>query len=385
MSGSLSAPDFHIQGALSLRPDGLSGAALGVAGGVLTDAHVGRAVHLDGWELRPGLIDLHGDGFERHLAPRRGAMKDLSVGLASLETELAANGITTAYLAQFYSWEGGMRGPDFAARMLSALDGARARLVTDMRVQLRVESHLIDDYPKIEALIDQHDIPYVVLNDHVPHAALARGKRPPRLTGQALKSGRSPEAHLALLQDLHARSAEVPGAVTALAARLAARGILTGSHDDEDAAARRAAQAQGLTISEFPESREAALEAAGQGAPIVLGAPNVVRGGSHQGKVSAADLVREGLCSALASDYHYPAPFQAAQQLAGDVGVPAAWALVSSGPASVLGLADRGQLLAGLRADLVGINPATGRIGLTVTGGRIAYADPQAAAALLAA
>ncbi|MBY6158275.1 alpha-D-ribose 1-methylphosphonate 5-triphosphate diphosphatase [Pseudooceanicola nitratireducens] len=385
MTGSLSAPDFHIQGALSLRPDGLSGAALGVAGGVLTDAHVGRAVHLDGWELRPGLIDLHGDGFERHLAPRRGAMKDLSVGLASLDAELAANGITTAYLAQFYSWEGGMRGPDFAARMLSALDAARARLVTDMRVQLRVESHLIDDYPEIEALIDQHDIPYVVLNDHVPHAALARGKRPPRLTGQALKSGRSPEAHLALLQDLHARSAEVPGTVTALAARLAARGILTGSHDDADAAARRDAQAQGLTISEFPESREAALEAAGQGAPIVLGAPNVVRGGSHQGKVSAADLVREGLCSALASDYHYPAPFQAAQQLAGDVGVPAAWALVSSGPASVLGLADRGQLLAGLRADLVGINPATGRIGLTVTGGRIAYADPQAAAALLAA
>ncbi|MEC7299861.1 MAG: alpha-D-ribose 1-methylphosphonate 5-triphosphate diphosphatase [Pseudomonadota bacterium] len=385
MSGSLSAPDFHIQGALSLRPDGLSGAALGVAGGVLTDAHVGRAVHLDGWELRPGLIDLHGDGFERHLAPRRGAMKDLSVGLASLDAELAANGITTAYLAQFYSWEGGMRGPDFAARMLSALDAARARLVTDMRVQLRVESHLIDDYPKIEALIDAHNIAYVVLNDHVPHAALARGKRPPRLTGQALKSGRSPEAHLALLQDLHARSAEVPGAVTALAARLAARGILTGSHDDADAAARRAAQTQGLTVSEFPESREAALEAVGQGAPIVLGAPNVVRGGSHQGKVSAADLVREGLCSALASDYHYPAPFQAAQQLAGDVGVPAAWALVSSGPASVLGLADRGQLLAGLRADLVGINPATGRIGLTVTGGRIAYADPQAAAALLAA
>jgi len=379
----MTLPEFHISGALIHRPDGLSGAPLSIAQGKITDQPKGRTVHLPGWTIRPGIIDVHGDGFERHLAPRRGALKDLSQGFGSLDTELAANGITTAYLAQFYSWEGGMRGPDFVVRMLAALTKARATAVTDLKVQLRVEMSLLDHYDRIAALIDQHAIPYVVFNDHIPHDALAQGKRPPRLTGQALKSGRSPEAHLELLQSLHARRDDVPEAVSQMAKVLSEKGILTGSHDDPDARARQTSREMGLQVSEFPESEEPALDAAAHQNPIVLGAPNVVRGGSHQNKVSATHLIREGLCTALASDYHYPALYQAVTNLTKDVGDNAAWALVTTGPAQMLGLTDRGQLAPGLRADLVAINPATNRIGLTITGGRIAYADPMAAQALL--
>lgn len=378
-------PAFHISGALSLAPGGISGAVVGIAGGVLCADPVGRAVHLPGWQLRPGIVDIHGDGFERHLAPRRGALRDLSQGFLSLDAELAANGITTAVLAQFYSWEGGMRGPDFAVRMLDALDAVRPRMVTDVRVQLRVESHLTDDFDRIDELVARHDIPFVVFNDHIPHDALDAGKRPPRLTGQALKSGRSPEAHLALLQDLHARREMVPAAVAALAARLAARGVLTGSHDDRDGADRIAARAMGLHLSEFPETFAAVSEAASHGEPVVMGAPNVVRGGSHSGKIAAIDVVRDGMCTALASDYHYPALMQAAVLLEPEIGLPAAWDLVSSGPAQILGLADRGALVAGRRADVVAINPATGRPGLTLVGGRVAHADAAGAAALLSA
>jgi len=255
--------------------------------------------------------------------------------------------------------------------------------VTDLKVQLRVEMSLLDHYDRIAALIDQHAIPYVVFNDHIPHDALAQGKRPPRLTGQALKSGRSPEAHLELLQSLHARRDDVPEAVSQMAKVLSEKGILTGSHDDPDARARQTSREMGLQVSEFPESEEPALDAAAHQNPIVLGAPNVVRGGSHQNKVSATHLIREGLCTALASDYHYPALYQAVTNLTKDVGDNAAWALVTTGPAQMLGLTDRGQLAPGLRADLVAINPATNRIGLTITGGRIAYADPMAAQALL--
>ena len=84
-------------------------------------------------------------------------------------------------------------------------------------------------------MVARYGIGYVVFNDHVPHAALAAGKRPARLIGQALKAGRSPEAHLALLNRLHDNAGAVPAALTALAARLRAQDVRLGSHDDATA------------------------------------------------------------------------------------------------------------------------------------------------------
>ncbi|MDX5414414.1 MAG: alpha-D-ribose 1-methylphosphonate 5-triphosphate diphosphatase, partial [Rhodobacterales bacterium] len=368
MSGTLA---LTLTGAEVLRPDGPDHAALSLADGVIVDRPQARRVDLTGFRVLPGIVDAHGDGFERHLAPRRGAMRDLGQGLAATEAELAANGITTAMLAQFWSWEGGMRGPDFALRFLEALVAHRG-LGTDMRAQLRIETHLLDDYPAILEAVARFGIGYLVFNDHLPHAALAAGKRPPRLTGQALKSGRSPEDHLALMQRLHDLSDEVPAALDALAARLTAAGVILGSHDDATAKGRALWRGRGVAVSEFPETREAAAAARAGGDRVVLGAPNVVRGGSHSGNVAAAELIAAGLCDALASDYHYPAPRQAALMLAGDLGLPAAWALVSSAPAALLGLQDRGALLPGLRADLV-VMDGSGHVGATIAGGRITH------------
>ena len=360
-----------LTGAEVLWPSGIGEGPLSLAGGLIVDQGQARQVDLRGCRILPGIVDIHGDGFERHLAPRRGAMRDLGQGLAATEAELAANGITTAVLAQFWSWEGGMRGPDFALRFLEALVGYRG-LGTDLRSQLRVETHMLADYPAIEAAVARFGLSYLVFNDHLPHAALAAGKRPPRLTGQALKGGRSPEAHLALMAELHALSGQVPEALDALAARLRARGVVLGSHDDATAQGRAAWQARGARVAEFPETQEAAQAARQDGGAVVLGAPNVVRGGSHSGNVAAADLVAGGLGDALASDYHYPAPRLAALALAGEIGLAAAWDLVSGGPARVLGLADRGRLKAGLRADLLVLDPE-GRVGATLAGGRITY------------
>lgn len=376
---------FYLTGATVLRPDGPDGAALPVTDGRIGTVCEGRAVHLPGWRVMPGIVDVHGDGFERHLAARRGALRDMRSGFLALDAELAANGITTAMLAQFWSWEGGMRGPDFALSMLAALEAVRDKLVTDIRVQLRVETHMMDDFDRIAEVAARYGVGYVVFNDHLPHKALAAGKRPPRLTGQALKSARNPEVHLNIMQDLHARSEEVPAAVTGFARRLQAAGVLTGSHDDADGPARRAALAQGLRVSEFPESVDAAEEACRHGAPVVMGAPNVVRGASHSGHVAAEEVVHAGFCTALASDYHYPSLCNAAEKLETEMGAGPAWALLSSGPAGLLGLTDRGALAPGLRADFVAVNPATGRPGLTVAGGRVSYADADAAAAMLTA
>ncbi|MDF1854445.1 alpha-D-ribose 1-methylphosphonate 5-triphosphate diphosphatase [Pseudooceanicola sp.] len=374
---------FHITDARILRPDGLSTAPLGLAGGLLSEATPGRAVSLPGWLVLPGIVDLHGDGFERHLAPRRGAMRDLRQGLCATEAELAANGITTAVLAQFWSWEGGMRGPDFALAMLAALAEMPGAFTTDLRAQLRVETHLIDDYPRIAEAIARFGVGYVVFNDHLPHAALAAGRSVPRLVGQALKSGRSPEAHRQLIEALHGRGGEVPEAVTALAADLAARGLRLGSHDDANAAARALWRGRGVRISEFPESLAAAEAATMAGDAVVMGAPNLLRGGSHAGHVAAAEVVRAGFCDALASDYHYPAPRLAALALVAEIGWPAAWALVSERPAGLLGLTDRGRLLPGLRGDLVILDPESGVVGATLAAGEIRYAAGTVAAALI--
>ena len=367
--------NLDLTGAQVLGKDGLDRRALSIAEGVIVDAPQKRAVDLSGYMILPGIVDVHGDGFERHLAPRRGAMKTLSEGLVAAEAELAANGITTAVLAQFVSWEGGLRGPEFAKQVFEAMRVTAPGLVTDLRGQLRFETHMLDLYDQIPSQMADWGLSYIVFNDHLPHGRLAEGRVPKRMVAQALKAGRNPDAHLKLMQDMHARRADVPAALDELCAVLAAQGVQMGSHDDTTAEGRAAWRARGVNVAEFPETLEAAEAATAAGDLVVLGSPNVVRGGSHNGNVSAVDLVMMGVGAALASDYHYPSPRRAAFMLADSGVLPLAdaWRLVSAGPAAVLGLADRGDLLPDMRADLVVLDAKTRRVAMTMAGGRVSY------------
>ncbi len=375
--------ELTLTGARVLLPDaGLCDAPLNIGDGVVQSAEQGRQVDLSGYLVLPGIVDLHGDGFERHLAPRRGAMKQMDEGVISAEAEFAANGITTAVMAQFFSWEGGLRAPEYAGQVFAAMKAVKSRVVTDLIPQLRFETHMLDDYGGLAERVSEWDVPYVVFNDHLPHDRLAAGRKPPRLTGQALKAGRNPDAHWQMLKDMHARSEDVPAAVSALAAELSARGVRLGSHDDHTAEDRMTWKARGVAICEFPETADAAEAARAAGDPVILGSPNVVRGGSHKGNASAVDLIAMGLCDALASDYHYPSPRRAAVMLAksGVLDFAGAWALVSGGPARVLGLADRGRLEPGLRADLVILEADSHRVAATLSGGVVSYMSGDIAA-----
>jgi len=377
--------NVEFTGAHVLGADALEPRPLAVAQGLITDVAQATRVDLDGYMIVPGIVDVHGDGFERHLAPRRGAMKTMQEGLVAAEAELAANGITTAVLAQFISWEGGLRGYEFAEQVFGAIQQVSDTLVTDLRGQLRLETHLLDLYADLPQRMQDWGLSYVVFNDHLPHDRLAKGQVPKRMVGQALKAGRNPDDHLRMMQDLHAQSADVPGALDWLCKVLASRGIQMGSHDDTTAEGRALWRKRGVRVAEFPETLEAAEAAAAAADHVVLGSPNVVRGGSHNGNVSALDLISMGIGGALASDYHYPSPRRAAFMLAdrGVLPLAQAWHLVSAGPAAVLGLSDRGVIATGKRADLLVLDAQTRRVALTMSGGRVSYMSGDIAARFL--
>ena len=120
-----------------------------------------------------------------------------------------------------------------------------------------------------------------------------------------------------------------------------------------------------------------AVANASQGDDIVLGAPNVVRGGSHTGWIDATEMIGRGFCSVLASDYYYPAPLLAAFVLVerGILPLPQAWPLVSRTPAAAVGFADRGTVAVGRRADLIIVDASRGqpRVVATIVAGRIVH------------
>ncbi|MEP1613661.1 MAG: alpha-D-ribose 1-methylphosphonate 5-triphosphate diphosphatase [Roseobacter sp.] len=367
--------DLRLIGADILQADVLHQEGISIVDGLIADTRPTREIDLSGFLVLPGIIDPHGDGFERHLAPRRGAMKQMAEGLVASEAELAANGITTAMLAQFVSWEGGLRGFEFADQVFCALRDTAPQLVTDLKPQLRLEIHMLEMYDRIPHLVTEWGVEYVVFNDHLPHARLAQGKQPPRMVGQALKAGRNPDVHFRMMMDMHAQSENVPAALDILCKKLADLNVRLGSHDDATSHGREKWHGRGVHVAEFPETLEAAEATRAQGDTVVLGAPNVVRGGSHKGNISAIDLITLGLCDAIASDYHYPSPRRAALMLekTGIVSLAEAWHLVSSGPAAALGFTDRGVLSPGKRADIVIIDRKTERVAATIVKGRFSY------------
>ena len=137
---------LRFRGARVLRGDTLETGDLSIVAGRLhdpADGHLASCVDLPGYWILPGIVDLHGDAFERHMAPRPTAPFANDIALRSVDHDAASNGVTTAWMAQSWSWEGGSRGPDFAEQFMQDLDAYRPQALTDLRIQLRCETHTI--------------------------------------------------------------------------------------------------------------------------------------------------------------------------------------------------------------------------------------------------
>jgi alpha-D-ribose 1-methylphosphonate 5-triphosphate diphosphatase len=379
-------PPLRLVGATVLRDGVMQRRSVAIADGRITRGPLPE-VDLTGYLVLPGIIDLHGDGFERHIQPRTGVSFDLAGALRSAAREIAGCGITTAWLAQGWSWEGAHRSPEAAEALLVAHDRLRGSFGPDIRVQLRAEVHLTDDTARLIAAVRRFGVDFVIFNDHLAEGRAMQARRPADFALWARKLGRDPEALGASLDAAEARAPEVPRHLCRLAEAFDEAGVAYGSHDDPDGETRERYSMIGARIAEFPTSRVAAAAAKAMGSPVLMGAPNVVRGRSASGNVAAEALIAEGLCDALVSDYHYPALPQAAFALVdrGLCTLPQAWGMISTAPAEVLRLRDRGRIEPGLRADLVVVNAETREIEATISGGRMAYLAGEVARRFLAA
>ena len=366
-----------IEGARLLTEGGLEDAPLTFAGGVIVEGPGEARVDARGLILAPALVDLHGDAFERQISPRPGVFAPLDVAVMDTDRQLAANGIATAYHALTLGWEPGLRSVGRGREFVNALDRLAPRLTVENRVQLRWETFAFEAEGLVREALAGRLTPSLAFNDHTSMAmrafgtsvqergfelspdfgtaSLADDRLRQRTSKNARRSGLSDEDYVALLGRVWERRGEVPGRIAALAEAARAAGAPMLSHDDTTAETRAWFRGRGATVSEFPMVMPAARAAREGGDAIVMGAPNVMRGGSHIGSLGAADMVEDGMCDALASDYFYPAMLAAVARLHDErrAPLPELWALVAKGPARAMGLADRGTLAPGQRADLV--------------------------------
>ncbi len=373
-------PELRLTGAVTLREGVLQERTVAVSRGRIS-AGPFPAVDLDGYYVLPGIIDLHGDAFERHIAPRPTAPFPLSMALRGVDRDAAANGVTTAWLAQSWSWEGGQRGPDFAEKVMQALADFRPGALTDLRIQVRYETHELDSAERLLTTVERFGIDFVVFNNHLEEAVETWQKRPHDVTLWAKRAGRTGEDLMAIVHAALARTRDVPRSLCRIAERFDALGVIYGSHDDPDGETRELFSALGARICEFPTSTQAAAVASALGEPVLMGAPNVVRGGSQAGNIAALTLIKAGKCDALVSDYHYPALAQAAFALVdqGVMDLPRAWAMISTRPAEIMRMTDRGVIAPGKRADLTIIHRDTRAVEGTMVGGRITYLSGELA------
>ncbi|MEL6640369.1 MAG: alpha-D-ribose 1-methylphosphonate 5-triphosphate diphosphatase [Pseudomonadota bacterium] len=377
-----------LKGGRVLAPDGqFANADLHMDNGIITGTAPAAPQEIDVSDclVLPGIVDAHGDGHEHHLQPRVGADFPEWVALRNVDRELVANGITTAYLAQSYSWEGEMRGADAARTVIEGLRNLHPKPAADIRIQLRYETFYHDGADQLLAWLEDGTVGYVVFNNHIPQFEQLRDQ-PEHVARWAATIGMTPDDFWALMAKTIEGGMGVLDAISRLSEAMLRLGVPFGSHDDPDPETRRAYNAVGATIAEFPLTLAAAQTARGLGNPIMMGAPNALRGLSTSGNVSARELIELGLCDALVSDYYYPAllhaPFKLAQD--GICNLATAWGLVSSGPAKAIGLHDRGTLAPGLRGDVVVLRQDDlGRphVVASLIAGQLAFMDRSCAAA----
>jgi alpha-D-ribose 1-methylphosphonate 5-triphosphate diphosphatase len=324
------------------------------------------AVDCEGDYLLPGLVELHTDALDRHLIPRPGVRWNAAAALAAHDAQMAALGITTVLdsISLGIYDQGHEREHDLQLQAIAAVEAAgepqslRAEHFLHLRLEI-THAEIVDTFAPFAA---SPRLRLASLMDHTP------GQRQWRdLERWRLFNSRRLKLTDAEMMEIIARRRENQSQHSErnrprLAELARAHGIPLATHDDTTPSHVDEAVANGATISEFPTTLEAAAYARQQGLTVVMGAPNLMIGGSHSGNVATAEVAGAGLLNALASDYVPNSLIEGVFRLAAESGfaLPQAVATATSEPARMAGLADRGRIEPGLRADLVRVRLLNG-------------------------
>jgi alpha-D-ribose 1-methylphosphonate 5-triphosphate diphosphatase len=325
-----------------------------------------NAIDLDGDHLLPGLVELHTDNMEKHFAPRPGVQWPSLPAVMAHDTQIAAAGITTVFDSLSL---GDVRGESDRvknrARMVEAICAASERRMTrvEHRLHLRCEVAPDDAVDAVDRWIDLPLVGLLSINDHTPgqRQFLDADKLKQYYMGKLAMTEPQFESFHVRALELHARNAARHR--REIVARARDRALPLASHDDATRAHVAEAVQNGMTIAEFPTTREAAEASREAGLAVLVGAPNLVLGGSHSGNIAAIDLVRDGQADILSSDY-VPASLMESvftlPQASVGISLPQAVRLASLTPARAVGLEDRGEIAPGQRADLVRVRQFEG-------------------------
>ncbi len=350
-----------------LTPDGfIENSSFNIEGNHFQNVGEGKAskkeIDLDGAYVVPGIIDIHGDSFERCIAPRPGVHMPLKSAIHENDSYLLNSGITTFFYSITDSFESGLRSRENAREIVNLVNSTELRCGSYLHIRHEVAN--TKGHDELLEWIEQGTISMLSINDHLPRLEdtknLERYKN-----GIKRRLVMSEEEIEKFILSLQTEREVGRGQIDELFKAAQKKQIPIASHDDDSPEKVALSIEHGVNIAEFPMNAECAKALNSAGISTLFGAPNLIRGGSHVGALSAYDAAREGLLDILCSDYHYPSLFLAPFKLRDlDVeNIEEAWKRVSINPAKAALLADRkGSIEDGKDADFLILKSLEGRL-----------------------
>ncbi len=343
----------------------IQAADLVIVGGLIADVapHGSEAGGLELGDLlvTPGFVDLHSDAVEKEIEPRPGASFPVRPSLVELDRRLAMAGITTMFHAVSFNDEAlsGNRATEAAVKIIREIDSAnRSVLAVDNFIHARYEITSFKSAAAIKELIEDRSVKMVSIMDHSPGQGQFK-------TVESWKNYHKPvfdlsdeEADIIIGKKEQVDMNRAYELMRELLSFAAEHGLVSLSHDDDRPEKIDMLKELGVSVTEFPLNIETAEYAIESGIHTGMGAPNVVRGKSQSGNISARELVERGCCDFLCSDYHPASMLQAVWAMHREMGLDLGQAIgmISSVPAAISGLGDRGKIVSGLIADLLVID-----------------------------
>ena len=308
----------------------------------------------------PGFVDLHSDAVEKEIEPRPGADFPVENALVELDKKLAMAGITTMFHAIAFNEESlvGQRGTDVAAGLIQKITDANSRMLgKDNLVHARFEITSLGSLEIIKNLMADGQVQMLSLMDHSPGQGQFRSLEKWKQYHVPVYE-LSEQDVLEVVSSQREKKSRCMSYLLELTSWAKENNILIASHDDDTPDKVDLMESMGITIAEFPLNIETASHAHNRLMTTGMGAPNIVRGRSQSGNISARELVQQGCCDFLCSDYHPSSMLQAVYTLYYEMGMDLAKAFsyITSTPARIARLEDRGEIGPQKLADLVVID-----------------------------